>query len=118
MMERYTTSKLATAAGVSVHIVRDYVVRGLVHPVRRTPGGHGLYDQRMLARLLLVRALFEVGIGLDELTPLCEALDADGDATDILANLRLQLEARRQQLAAVDRQIAGMMKVPEESRYG
>lgn len=118
-MEPYTTSKLATAAGVSVHIVRDYVVRGLVHPVCRTPGGHGLYDHRMLARLRLVRALFEAGIDLDELAPLCQALDADGDATEILTNLRLQLETRRQRLAAVDRQIAAMMNThDEEHLYG
>ena len=30
----YTTSTLATTAGVSVHVVRDYMVRGLVHPTR------------------------------------------------------------------------------------
>lgn len=119
MMEPYTTSKLAMAAGISVHIVRDYVVRGLVHPVRRTPGGHGLYDHRMLARLRLVWALFEAGIDLDELAPLCQALDADGDATEILANLRLQLETRRQRLAAVDRQIATMMSAQDEEHlYG
>lgn len=69
----YTTSKLATAAGVSVHIVRDYVVHGLVHPMRRTPGDHGLYDHRTLARLLFVRVLFKAGIGLDELASLCKA---------------------------------------------
>lgn len=36
-MDGYTISRLADAAGVSVHIVRDYVLRGLVHPARRTP---------------------------------------------------------------------------------
>lgn len=41
-MDGYTTSRLADAAGVSVHVVRDYVLRGLVHPARRTPGGYGL----------------------------------------------------------------------------
>lgn len=33
-MDGYTISRLAGVAGVSVHIVRDYVLRGLVHPVR------------------------------------------------------------------------------------
>ena len=49
-MDDYTISRLAGAAGVSVHVVRDYVLRGLVHPARRTPGGYGLYDEQALAR--------------------------------------------------------------------
>ncbi len=49
-MDSYTTYRLAAAAGVSVHVVRDYVVRGLLHPARRTPGGYGLYGEPALAR--------------------------------------------------------------------
>ncbi|WP_162777831.1 MerR family transcriptional regulator, partial [Escherichia coli] len=32
-MSAYTVSQLAHNAGVSVHIVRDYLVRGLLRPV-------------------------------------------------------------------------------------
>jgi MerR family mercuric resistance operon transcriptional regulator len=31
-MNAYTISRLAEDAGVSVHVVRDYVLRGLLHP--------------------------------------------------------------------------------------
>ena len=34
--------RLALDAGVSVHIVRDYLLRGLLRPVACTPGGYGL----------------------------------------------------------------------------
>ena len=37
-MNAYTVSRLALEAGVSVHIVRDYLLRGLLRPVACTPG--------------------------------------------------------------------------------
>lgn len=107
-MDGYTISRFAEAAGVSVHVVRDYVLRGLVHPVRHTPSGYGLYDEQALERLCLMRALFEAGIGLDELTRLCHELDSGGDADGFLARLRARLAERRERLAALDRQLAGM----------
>lgn len=67
-MDICTISKLANEAGVSVYVVCDSVLRGLVHPARRSESGYGLYDDRALERLRFVRALFEVGVGLDELT--------------------------------------------------
>ncbi|WP_409024773.1 MerR family transcriptional regulator, partial [Klebsiella pneumoniae] len=38
-MSAYTVSRLALDAGVSVHIVRDYLLRGLLRPVAYTTGG-------------------------------------------------------------------------------
>lgn len=43
-MSAYTVSQLAHNAGVSVHIVRDYLVRGLLRPVACTTGGYGVFD--------------------------------------------------------------------------
>lgn len=62
-MNAYTVSRLALDAGVSVHIVRDYLLRGLLRPVACTPGGYGLFDEAALQRLCFVRAAFEAGIG-------------------------------------------------------
>lgn len=106
-MNAYTISKLAKDAGVSVHIVRDYVMRGLLKPARRTPSGYGIFDASGLARLRFVRAAFEAGIGLDALKQLCLALD-DGveDAGACLARLRLQIAVRREVLTAADQQLA------------
>jgi MerR family mercuric resistance operon transcriptional regulator len=66
-MNACTVSRLALDAGVSVHIVRDYLLRGLLRPVACTPGGYGLFDDAALQRLCFVRAAFEAGIGLDAL---------------------------------------------------
>jgi MerR family mercuric resistance operon transcriptional regulator len=106
----YTVSKLAQDAGVSVSVVRDYVLRGLLRPAGHTEGGYGLYDAHALERLRLVRALFEAGIGLGELARLCHALDAQaGNAGDCLAHLRALVAARREALALLDRQLAEMV---------
>lgn len=79
-MNAYTVSQLAHDAGVSVHVVRDYLVRGLLQPMACTTGDDGLFDAAALQRLCFVRAAFEAGIGLDVLARLYRALDAaDGD---------------------------------------
>ncbi len=80
-MSAYTVSQLAHNAGVSVHIVRDYLVRGLLRPVACTTGGYGVFDDAALQRLCFVRAAFEAGIGLDALARLCRALDAADGAS-------------------------------------
>lgn len=102
-MSAYTVSQLAHNAGVSVHIVRDYLVRGLLRPVACTTGGYGVFDDAALQRLCFVRAAFEAGIGLDALARLCRALDAAQ-----LAVLRQLVERRRAALAHLDAQLASM----------
>ena len=102
-MNAYTVSRLALNAGVSVHIVRDYLLRGLLRPVACTPGGYGLFDDAALQRLCFVRAAFEAGIGLDALARLCRALD-----TAELAVLRQFVERRREALADLEVQLATM----------
>ncbi|HEE9764843.1 TPA: mercuric resistance transcriptional repressor protein MerD [Pseudomonas putida] len=108
-MSSYTISKLAEQAGVSVHVVRDYLLRGLLHPVRRTDSGYGIFDAQSLARLRFVRTAFEAGIGLSELARWCQALDGgDGDIDECRALLRSLIAARRETLVVLDRQLAGM----------
>lgn len=110
-MNAYTISRLAGEAGVSIHVIRDYVLRGLLHPARRTASGYGLYDAESLARLRFVRAAFEAGIGLNDLIRLCHELDAGSDAAvESLVNLRSLIAARRASLADVDRQLSGMIR--------
>ena len=109
-MNAYTVSRLALNAGVSVHIVRDYLLRGLLRTVACTPGCYGLFDDAALQRLCFVRAAFEAGIGLDALARLCRALDtADGcEAAAQLAVLRQFVERRREALADLEVQLATM----------
>ena len=106
----YTASRLAHDAGGSVHIVRDAVLRGLLRPARRTQSGHRLYDDHALERMRFVRTLFEAGVGLDELTRLCHALDGGGgDAIEFLLCLRARLAARRAALDVLDGHLEQMI---------
>jgi len=115
-MSAYTVSRLALDAGVSVHIVRDYLLRGLLRPVACTTGGYGLFDDAALQRLCFVRAAFEAGIGLDALARLYRALDAaDGDgASAQLAVLRQLVERRREALASLEVQLNAMPTEPAQ----
>ena len=116
-MHAYTVSRLALEAGVSVHIVRDYLLRGLLRPVACTAGGYGVFDDTALQRLCFVRAAFEAGIGLDALARLYRALDAaDSDETAAqLAVLRQFVERRREALADLDAQLVSMPAQNAES---
>lgn len=109
-MSSYTVSRLAQDAGVSVHVVRDYLLRGLLRPVACTTGGFGLFDAACLQRLCFVRAAFEAGVGLNALARLCRALDAeDGEGAAMhLAELRQLIACRREALAGLDEQLAAM----------
>lgn len=49
-MNVYAVSHLAHDAGLSVHVVRDYMLRELLRPVERTAGGYGLFDADALLR--------------------------------------------------------------------
>lgn len=106
-MNDYTVSRLAHDAGVSVHVVRDYMLRGLLRPVERTAGGYGLFDADALKRLCFVRSAFEAGVGLDRLARLYRALDAaDGDETAAhLADLSQFVQRRREALAKLEAQL-------------
>ncbi|CAJ0804064.1 MULTISPECIES: mercuric resistance transcriptional repressor MerD [Ralstonia] len=117
-MNAYTVSRLAHDASVSVNVVRDYALRGLLHPARRTEGGYWLYDARALARLRFVRAAFEAGIGLDELSRLCRALDANDRATliECVEQLGQQIAARQATLCAVKAELNELACCADEVR--
>ncbi|MCB1889975.1 MAG: mercury resistance co-regulator MerD [Rhodocyclaceae bacterium] len=109
-MNAYTVSRLAHDAGVSVHVVRDYLLRGLLRPAARTAGGYGVFDADALQRLCFVRAAFEAGVGLDVLTRLCRALDAPdaGEAAAWLAELRQLVERRQRALTGLEAQLTAL----------
>ena len=115
-MNAYTVSRLAFDAGVSVHIVRDYVMSGLKQLVSCTRGDYGLFEDAPLERLCFVRAAFEAGIGLGALARLCRALDAANcdETAAQLAVLRQFVERRREALANLEVQLAAMPTAPAQ----
>ena len=63
--ELFTIGQLARRTGVSARTIRFWSDAGLVPPAARSGSGYRLYDADAAARLELVRALRELGLGLD-----------------------------------------------------
>lgn len=74
-MRAYTISCLARDAGVSVHVIRDYELRGLLCPCQCTPNGYRIYDEQVLQRLQFILAGKAAGVSLNALAELCQAMD-------------------------------------------
>ena len=63
--ELFTIGQLARRTGVSARTIRFWSDAGLVPPAARSGSGYRLYDADAAARLELVQALRELGLGLD-----------------------------------------------------
>lgn len=90
-MNAYTISKLAEDAGISVHVVRDYELRGLLCACKCAPNGYRIYDEQVLQRLRFVLAGKAAGISLDALSGLCKAMD-NGE-TSIVEENQITIQA-------------------------
>jgi DNA-binding transcriptional MerR regulator len=67
-----TVGRLARRCGVSTRTVRFWSDEGLLPPAGRSAAGHRRFDATAVARLDLVRALRELGLGLDEVRAVLE----------------------------------------------
>ncbi|CAM5597348.1 MerR family transcriptional regulator [Streptomyces diastaticus] len=66
MDETFTIGQLARLTGLSVRTLRYWSDEGAIPPVARSVSGYRLYDPLSVARAELVRALRELGLGLDD----------------------------------------------------
>lgn len=86
-----TTGEMARRSNNTLRTVRFYEEEGILRPVRRTDGGHRLFDRRELERLMLVSDMRAAGLSLDEIKQILEIKqraasggDAARQATEIL----------------------------------
>jgi DNA-binding transcriptional MerR regulator len=86
-----TTGEMARRSNNTLRTVRFYEEEGILRPVRRTDGGHRLFDRRELERLMLVTDMRAAGLSLDEIKQILEIKqnaptggEAARQATDIL----------------------------------
>lgn len=85
--------ELARSTGLAVRTIRFYCDEGILES-RRSPGGHRMFDAaRATERLLLVRRLRALGLGLDAIT---EVLREERSMADAIAaeSARLDIEFR------------------------
>lgn len=103
----FTTGEMARLSNNTLRTVRFYEEAGILSPLRRTEGGHRLFDQRELDRLMLVTDMRAAGLSLEQIRELLEAkrrARSGGEAAK-QATLALEghLEALREKLAMLSR---------------
>lgn len=91
-LQEFSIGRLSERTGVNIETIRYYEKIGLLPPPPRTEGGHRLYPERHLRRLVFIRRSRELGFTLDEirnLLGLVEGGHACGDVKNAaLAHLR------------------------------
>lgn len=97
---------MARRSNNTLRTVRFYEEEGILRPVRRTDGGHRLFDARELERLMLVTDMRAAGLSLDEIKQILEVkqrassgCDAAHQATEILARRIVELRDKLAVLA-------------------
>ncbi len=102
-----TTGEMARRSSNTLRTVRFYEEEGILRPVRRTDGGHRLFDRPELERLMLVTDMRSAGLSLDEIKGILEVKrgaacgsDAAKRATAILAQ---RIDELRDKLAVLAR---------------
>ncbi len=63
----FSIGELSRRSGVNIETIRYYEKAGLVPPPPRTAGGHRLYPDGHLKRLVFIRRSRELGFTLDEI---------------------------------------------------
>jgi MerR family Zn(II)-responsive transcriptional regulator of zntA len=107
-----TTGEMARRSNNTLRTVRFYEEEGILRPVRRTEGGHRLFDRPELERLMLVTDLRTAGLSLDDIKQLLELKqraptggDAARQATEILARRISELKEKLLVLARLQQDL-------------
>ena len=102
-MSQYTTSQLAAAAQVGPQTLRYYERRGLLPEPPRTRGGHRIYGNEHLERLLFIQRAQGVGFDLshiERMLPL-ESPGASGLSADEVDGLLATIDEKVRALQLV-----------------
>jgi DNA-binding transcriptional MerR regulator len=98
----YTIGELARLSGQSVRRIRYYSDRGLLPPSDRSAGNYRIYSETDAARLDLIRALREAGVGLAAIGKLIGRRLSLADVLQArLAILETEIAARRRMAAVL-----------------
>ncbi len=79
-VQRLTRGRVSAQAGVNIETVRYYERIGLLPAPPRSEGGHRIYSEELLRRLIFIRRSRELGFTLEEVRGLLALVDG-GDYT-------------------------------------
>lgn len=89
-----TTGEMARRSNNTLRTVRFYEEEGILRPVRRTDGGHRLFDRSELERLMLVTDMRAAGLSLDEIKQILEIKQRAGTGGEAAREAREILTRR------------------------
>lgn len=103
--EPYSIGELSRLSGVPIRRLRFYSDQGLLPPAARTLSGYRMYSNADLARLDLILALRDAGVGLDEIRRILSRRLALAEALSLrLEALEAEIRSKRR-VAAVLRAV-------------
>jgi DNA-binding transcriptional MerR regulator len=102
-----TTGDMARLSSNTLRTVRFYEEEDILHPVQRSDGGHRLFSQGELDKLLLVTDMRAAGLSLDEIKVILELrrTSKNGALASRKASefLEAQTEAMRRKISVLQR---------------
>ena len=76
-MNVLTIGKVARQTQCNIETIRYYERESLLPAPQRTPGGHRLYNESMIKRLVFIRRSRELGFSMAEVRQLLSVVDGD-----------------------------------------
>ena len=100
---RSTIGVFSRETGVNVETIRYYERIGLLPIPARTEGGHRLYDEDQLRRLVFIRRGRELGFSLEDLKTLLRLVDSGYTCREVREIALAHLDGIRQKIADLRR---------------
>lgn len=98
----YTIGRIAKLSGIPVRRIRYYADEGLLPRVDRTDSNYRLFDETDLARLGLIKALRDAGLGLDTIRAVLFQKRSVRDVLSLrLVDIEAQIASQRRIAAAI-----------------
>lgn len=94
----YTTGEMARLSNTTLRTVRFYEEAGILQPIKRTEGGHRVYDQTQLDRLTWINDMREAGMSLDQIRQLLDTKQKASSGGDAAATASRALETHISEL--------------------
>jgi DNA-binding transcriptional MerR regulator len=111
---------VSAESGVTPDAIRYYERRGLLPRSSRTPGGFREYDASTVARIRFIKLAQSHGLTLTDIRELvtCDSESGRqrcGQVRDLLARKLLEMEAKRDDMAAFCRTLRGYLKMCDDA---
>ncbi len=111
--QNFTIGTLSRRAGCSIDTIRYYERMQLMPEVRRTAGGHRLYDGKHARRLAFIRRSRALGLGLDQVRQVLRRIEENTcscpEVRSLLAERTALIRGQMEELQKIERDLKKML---------